>query len=42
MEGREDEGTEVVVSVSTLAVPVVDDRPVSKSLDLTSKPVLSP
>ena len=44
-EGREDEGTkegmEVVVSVLALAVPALDDRPVSKSLDLTLEPILS-
>ena len=44
-KGREDEGTEegtkVVVFVSAPAVPALDDRPVSKSLDLTSEPILS-
>ena len=40
-EGREDKGTEAAVSVSAPAVPALEDRPVSKSLNLTSKPILS-
>ena len=45
VEGREDEGakegTEVAMSVPTPAVPTLEDEPLSRSLDLTSNPILS-
>ena len=37
MEGREDKGTEMAVSISTPPVPVLEDRLASKPLDLTLK-----
>ena len=44
-EGWEDEGTEegtkVIVSVPALAMPTLKDEPLSRSLDLTSDPILS-
>ena len=40
-EGREDEGIESIVSVSTPPVPALEDRLASKSLDLTSEPIFS-
>ena len=44
-EGREgegtEEGTEVAVSISTLTVPALDDKPVSRSLNLTLDPKIS-
>lgn len=41
IEGWEDEGTEVVLSVSAPTVSSLDDRPISKSLDLTSQTSLA-
>ena len=40
-EGREDEGIESIVSVSTPPVPALEDSLASKSLDLTSEPIFS-
>ena len=41
MKGREDEGTEIAVSISTLPVPALEDELASKSLDLTSELIFS-
>ena len=41
IEGWEDEGTEVVLFVSAPTVSSLDDRPISKSLDLTSQTSLA-
>ena len=45
MEGWEEEGIEegmeVAVSVSALAMPTLDDKPISKSPDLTSESMFS-
>ena len=36
-----EEGTKVAISVLAPTMPALDDKPISKSLDLTSDPKLS-